>query len=144
MPDSAQLDPPGFADGSLAIAPNRGGADGGQVNNWGRMFPNGGVFDVATRQWEALPGEVTKQQLGGGAIGRFAALFTSSRGQVLDLVSDTWFAIPAMPDGLDGAYAQTIVAAGANLFVFGGGTGRTVHNQTFIWDTRRVLATPPG
>jgi hypothetical protein len=140
LPDLAQLVPPLFADGSLAVSPRQGGADGGQ-NQWGRMVPNGGLLDVATRQWSPLPGSVTKQQEGGGAVGRFAAAFTSSRGQVLDLVSGKWFTIPTLPDGLEFAYEQTIVAADANLFVFGGGADFKVNNQTFVWETGRRLAT---
>ena len=33
-------------EGGLLWNPSLGGADGGQVNNWGRAYPYGGVFDA--------------------------------------------------------------------------------------------------
>lgn len=44
-----------FVAGGLVVNPSLGGADGGQVNNWGRMFPYGGMLDVDGAAWLALP-----------------------------------------------------------------------------------------
>ena len=90
FPDGDQLTPPMFADGTLAVSPYRGGADGGQVNNWGRLIPNGGMLDLSTQTWRHLPGETTKTQSGGGAVGKAAAFFTGVQGDVLDLVGGEW------------------------------------------------------
>lgn len=142
LPDGDQLSPPTFADGTLAVSPYRGGADGGEVNNWGRLVPNGGMLDLSTETWSHLPGETRKDQWGGGVVGRSGAAFTGVRGEVLDLVSGEWFTIPDLPSGLSDGFAHTIVAAGTDLFVFGGGLQATVSNDAYMWHTNRVSPTP--
>ena len=140
LPDGDQLSPPTFADGALAVSPYRGGADGGEVNNWGRLVPNGGMLDLSTQMWRHLPGETRKDQSGGGVVGRSGASFTGIQGDVLDLVSGEWFEIPDLPSGLSDGYAHTVVAAGTDLFVFGGGLQGTVSNDAYVWHTNRVPA----
>ena len=142
LPDGDQLSPPTFADGALAVSPYRGGADGGEVNNWGRLVPNGGMLDLSTQTWSHLPGETRKAQSGGGVVGRSGAFFTGVQGDVLDLVSGEWFEIPDLPSGLSDGYAHTVVAAGTDLFVFGGGLQGTVSNAAYVWHTNRVPSTP--
>ena len=142
LPDGDQLSPPTFADGALAVSPYRGGADGGEVNNWGRLVPNGGMLDLSTQTWSYLPGETRKDQSGGGVVGRSGASFTGIQGDVLDLVSGEWFKIPDLPSGLSDGYAHTVVAAGTDLFVFGGGLQGTVSNDAYMWRTNRVPSVP--
>jgi hypothetical protein len=142
LPDGDQLSPPTFADGTLAVSPYRGGADGGEVNNWGRLIPNGGILDLSTQTWSHLPGETKKDQRGGGVVGKEGAFFTGVQGDVLDLVSGEWFAIPDLPAGFSDGYAHTVVAAGADLFVFGGGLESTVSNNAYVWHTTRVPPDP--
>lgn len=56
LPDSEILGTgPWLTDGSKLVSPVPGSADGGEVCNWGRSYPNGGVFDTATSTWSALP-----------------------------------------------------------------------------------------
>ncbi len=138
LPDGDQLSTPTFADGTLAVSPYRGGADGGEVNNWGRLVPNGGMLDLSTQTWSHLPGETSKDQWGGGVVGRSGASFTGIQGDVLDMVSGEWFKIPDLPSGLGDGYAHTVVAAGTDLFVFGGGLQGTVFNDAYLWHTNRV------
>ena len=142
LPDGDQLSPPTFADGTVAVSPYRGGADGGEVNNWGRLVPNGGMLDLSTQTWSHLPGETKKDQWGGGVVGRSGASFTGVQGDVLDLVSGEWFTIPDLPSGLSDGYAHTVVAAGTDLFVFGGGLQGTVSNDASMWHTNRVPPAP--
>ncbi len=133
LPDGDQLTAPMFVDGTFAVSPYRGGADGGQVNNWGRLVPNGGMLDLSTQTWSHLPGETTKTQSGGGVVGRSGAFFTGVQGEVLDLVGGEWLEIPDLPSGLSDGFAHTVVAAGADLFVFGGGLEGTVFNEAYLW-----------
>lgn len=48
-------DPVWFAAGGLVVNPTLGGGDGGEVNNWGRMFPLGGMLDLDGEAWVGLP-----------------------------------------------------------------------------------------
>ncbi|MEN0128007.1 MAG: hypothetical protein AAGC49_01105 [Brevundimonas sp.] len=38
------------------VFPETGTSDGGEVNGWGRAYPNGGIYDVEKRTWAPLPG----------------------------------------------------------------------------------------
>ena len=58
LPDSEVMSTdPVLVDGDLLIIPNVGGADGGQVNGYGREYPFGGVLDVPANRWSDLPPE---------------------------------------------------------------------------------------
>ena len=50
--------------GQRLVDPTPGGADGGQVNNFGRTIPYGGALDPATGEWKRLKG--TPQEFTGG------------------------------------------------------------------------------
>lgn len=55
LPDAAILGGgPTFVAGKV-VFPWPGYEDGGTVNNWGRSYPYGGVFDPETLEWQALP-----------------------------------------------------------------------------------------
>ena len=41
----------------LLVAPSWGVLDGGEVDNWGQSYPEGGIFDPETRRWRPLPAE---------------------------------------------------------------------------------------
>jgi hypothetical protein len=56
LPDGEFLWPDGYVSvGGLLLSPYLGSADGGEVNNWGRAYPYGGVIDPATGEWTAFP-----------------------------------------------------------------------------------------
>lgn len=143
LAESSHLTPPVFASGPLAVAPYRGGADGGETNGWGRTYGYGGIFDLATNTWTDLPGGPTDDGYTGGAVGVSAAFFTGVNGAVLDMVGNEWFDIPPLPNGLSDGYAHTVVAAGPDLFVFGGGgLDGSVHDDAYIWSTGREFVNP--
>lgn len=50
--------------GQRLVDPTPGGADGGQVNNFGRTIPYGGALDPTTGDWKPLQG--TPQEFTGG------------------------------------------------------------------------------
>ena len=57
LPDSEVLgwSPTWFWSGDRLVNPAIGSADGGEVNNFGRAFPFGGIFDVGSGAWSTLP-----------------------------------------------------------------------------------------
>jgi hypothetical protein len=54
LPETGQIG--GFVHwtGERLVNPDTGGADGGEVDNWGRTYPNGGRLDPATGAWSPL------------------------------------------------------------------------------------------
>lgn len=147
LADGEQLTAPFFADGPLAMSPLGGAANGGEVNGWSRYVPNGGSFDLSTNTWQPLPGDVPENAI--GAIGVTTSFFGGTSGSVLDVASGTWIAIPTMPAGLDQQFGQTVVAAGHDLFTFGGGTGTVpgradaVHDESYVWRTGTTTKPSP-
>jgi DNA-binding CsgD family transcriptional regulator len=114
-----------FAEGSLIVDPQLGGADGGQVNNWGRTYPYGGVFDARSNEWLSLPnvpdlglrlgitGPAT------GVLGSDSGMFRATSGWFLDLTTDEWARLPELPSF--GEYERrNVMTAGTNAISFGG------------------------
>ncbi|MEN9645519.1 MAG: hypothetical protein RL238_2188 [Actinomycetota bacterium] len=130
---------PVFAEGTRLVSPFTGGVDGGEVNNWGRTVPNGGVVDIATGAYSALP--QPEPDYGMGVIGTSDAWVSNSSGSVLDLPSGRWLTVPTLPDGLDQQFGQSVTAMGVDVFTFGGNVDNELHNASYVWRTR-VAATP--
>jgi hypothetical protein len=94
LPDSDQLGGGAWTwTGSRLVDPSLGGADGGEVGNYGRTVPFGGILDPATGRWSRLPhapeegsGEWPVQALGG----RFAA----GGGWTYDDETRSWAPVP--------------------------------------------------
>ncbi len=56
LPDTGQISGwPWAVDGDRMVAPQVGGADGGQVGNWGREYPFGGAITLPGGEWSPLP-----------------------------------------------------------------------------------------
>ncbi|MFD0599823.1 hypothetical protein ACFQZ4_52070 [Catellatospora coxensis] len=126
LPDSQQLSTgPWFADGGRLIDPALGGADGGQVGNWGRVYPYGGVLDPAAGAWSALPGAPGAGPGGGhgSVFGATSAVYAERPGPVLNAATGQWGAIPPLPQAE--VADSTVVAAGNRMLVFGEPAGRT-------------------
>jgi hypothetical protein len=105
--------------GSSIVFPNAGSADGGEVNNWGRSYPYGGIYHIDTDSWSwfrEAPQEIA------GVVGDANAAYMSAHGEVLEIGSESWITIPELSITEGEIYNQTIVAAGRDLFVFGGET----------------------
>jgi len=130
---------PIFAEGTRIVSPFTGGVDGGEVNNWGRTVPNGGILDISTGDEQRLP--QPEPDYGSGVIGASTAWYSSTFGAVLDLPSGRWLTIPTLPDGLDGQFGQSVTAMGTDMFTFGGNVDNVVHNASYVWRTR-AAATP--
>ena len=120
LPDSEILATgPWFVEDQIMVNPDLGGADGGEVNNWGRRYPNGGVFDTASAVWSELQAAPPRADYSVGVIGSRDALIYGTKGWLLDLASGSWIELPQLPES--GAYTQRmVVTAGTDAVVFGG------------------------
>ncbi|MFC4045518.1 hypothetical protein ACFO1B_44510 [Dactylosporangium siamense] len=109
---------------SLAVAAGTvvwtgtGHADGGQVGNWGRAYPEGGLLTVATGQWRPLP----QPPRPAGSLPIDPALSTGGRvaavGHLLDPATGDWLRVSDPPGGQ--RFAATLVAGPDLLFLWGG------------------------
>jgi hypothetical protein len=133
---------PWFVEDGVLVNPRLETADGGQIGNWGRSYPEGGVYDSTTDSWSDLPNRPDDLDAGGeGVIGRTHALFTDADGLVLDWVSGEWVTIPRLPDATDRfettPFNRTVVTVGMDLYVFGGEVWRdgsgSVLDTGYIW-----------
>ncbi len=141
LPDSEILGTgPWFGNGTTLVTPMPGSADGGEVNNWGRGYPDGGIFDTATATWSSLPAP-PPDAAGAGVIGSRDALFTASEGSLLDLETNSWIELSPIP-GHRTDDERRVVSAGADAFVFGGvrwagkGSGELLADA-WIWRSGR-------
>ena len=122
LPDVEVLSGFSQAIGDLVVFPETGSADGGEVNNWGRSYPMGGIYNVVSGEWFDLP------PLDGGDGVRQAWSDTSvvgdrvlASGHLLDPATRTWTLLPAPPSGnRDG---QTVITSPDGILVVGGWTG---------------------
>jgi len=118
LPDSDQLG--GWAwtwTGRRLLDPSLGGADGGEVGNYGRTIPMGGVLDPATGRWSRLP-HAPREGTGGWPVAALGGRFVAVAGWTYDDDSETWAQVPRPA----GAPAQPGAAAWADdrLVVVGG------------------------
>lgn len=107
------------AAGGRVVFPELGSADGGEVNNWGRSYPMGGVYDPADGSWDGLP-DIDEPD----RPTRLPAIAVGDRVVVgdglLDPVDGGWEALPDQPWG--DLYEQAVASGGGVLFVWGGAT----------------------
>lgn len=142
LPDAPMLaTSPWITAGTRLINPTPGGADGGKIGNWGRVYPYGGSLDPATGVWSALPGPPVGDTVGAGVHNGTAAVYTEVADVVLDTTTGSWQRVPALPGG--DVTGPTVVAAGVRMLVFGGarwrasGSDGKLLNSTWIWTPGR-------
>jgi hypothetical protein len=111
-------DPVWFVAGGLVVNPSLGGADGGQVNNWGRTIPFGGMLDLEGEAWIGLPDPPPQgESFAGGPVGG-AEMIVNREGWSLDIAGLSWQQVGGPPRGPDTEAATAW--AGDHLFLFGG------------------------
>jgi hypothetical protein len=151
LPDSELLGIwPWVPVGERLVNPSLGGEDGGKVNGWGRSYPYGGILDLGTGRWSALPNppaddaEGGRQVAGVGLLTPSAGHFFAERGWVLDTATDRWIRIPRIMEPPGYVQSRTVVSAGRDLFLFGGarfgdaeGFRGDLLNEVWTWS-------PPG
>jgi len=140
LPDAPMLGTgPWLVAGDKLVNPTLGGADGGQVGNWGRTYPYGGMVVPATGQWSALPDPPGGESA--GAYSGASAVYLAATGAVLDITTGSWQRVPTLPGGPPAE--PTVVAAGARMLVFGGAhwdraqTKGTLSNTARVWSPDR-------
>jgi hypothetical protein len=124
------------------INPMLGGADGGEVNNWGRTYPYGGILDPLRGKWSQLPNPPDAGEgFASGVLTASGGTYFAYRGWILDASTKTWIEIPPL-DGDELATGRTVVTAGADLLVFGGvrwnrdGIKGELLDSAWIWSPR--------
>lgn len=136
--DSEILGGPPVAVGTAVVFPNSGSADGGQVNNWGRSYPYGGIYDTVNDEWSPLPEPASDDAFTiAGVLGDQIATYIGTRGELLDLNIGKWIAVPPLPDDSPDVINRSFVATGTSLFVLGGeswddGRGELI-DSSYIW-----------
>ena len=107
-------------EGRLVLAA-LGSADGGEVGNWGRPYPNGGVLDVEPGRWSGLPDPPAgADEFSAGIVAGDRADYWGQQGWVLDAVAGGWTQVPPL-DGDDQIVSgRSVAAAGRDLLGFGG------------------------
>ncbi|MBM2614187.1 hypothetical protein JIG36_01280 [Actinoplanes sp. LDG1-06] len=130
LPESPMLSTgPWLATGGRLVNPALGTEDGGEVGNWGRDVPYGGILDPASGAWSPLPEAPSG---GGGALDGTSALYPGLVNHVLDTRSGQWQTVPAPPG--DDTSGHTVVTAGRELVLFGGAhKHKTLVGTTSIW-----------
>ena len=144
LPDSEILATgPWVLDAGRLINPMLGSADGGEVGNWGRTYPYGGILDPASGEWSALPSPPADEaDFGSGVLTESGGHYFGYRGWILDATTMTWIEIPPF-DADELVTGRAVVAAGADLLVFGGARWKsgsfeaTLLDDAWIWSPER-------
>ncbi len=118
-----------FVAGGLVVNPSLGGADGGQVNSWGRMFPYGGMLDVDGAAWVSLPNPPPEgPPYPGGPVGGDDTII-NGHGWALDLGRLAWERVGGPIGGPE--HGAATAWARDRLVLFGG--------TRFVGDTGELL-----
>ena len=73
--------------------PTTGGADGGEVNGYGRVIPFGGRLDPATGTWSRLP-DPPAEYTGGWTVEAPGGTVMAADGWLYDDQAETWTRLP--------------------------------------------------
>jgi hypothetical protein len=134
LPDTESIGWNPTAASGLIVFPQTGGADGGDVNGWGREYFFGGIYDPADGSWHDLPAPPA----GGGLTG--VDLAVGDRvlvgGHLLEARTGEWTVLPAVP-GVDRS-SETAVGGDRAILVWGGAT----HTENLA--DGYFLRLPPG
>lgn len=111
--------------GTRMVSPILGGVDGGEVDNYGRTYPNGGTLDPAAGTWARLP-DAPDGSDGGWPVSALGARWSASSGWIYDDARGSWTRVPT-PAGAPGSgrgsdMAGSAVWADGMLVAFGGGS----------------------
>lgn len=114
----------------------------GRGRQLGRVYPYGGSFAPASGRWSALPNPPDgEEDFGSGVLTDSGGHYFAYRGWILDATTSMWIEIPTL-DADELVTGRTIVAASADLLVFGGarwkdhGFEATLLADAWIWSPR--------
>ena len=124
--------------GTRMVDPDPFAMDGGEVDNWGRSYPQGGTLDPATGTWGSLPDALVDPALGdhqGWDVSATGGSWFAVVGQVYDDATGRVYRLDA-PDGAPTSGTGAAWADG-RLLAFGGatfGTERThLTDRAWLW-----------
>ena len=121
--------------GDRIINPSVGSSDGGDVNNYGRLYPFGGILDPASGSWASLPSGADQPTQFTGYTAGNPDLLLNFEGWVLDVAGGRWLALDA-PDQRD-SQGSAVTWAGSDLLVWGGvvwdGDNGILVNTGWMW-----------
>lgn len=127
--------------GRRLVDPTPGGADGGQVNNYGRTIPYGGALDPAAGDWAPLRG-TPEEFTGGWPVDALGGRYVAVQGWVYDDGDagrdSTWTRLPR-PDGAPEEPGRG-VWVGDTLIVSGGADWDGLDEPT-EWTAENVWST---
>jgi hypothetical protein len=103
--------------GTRMVDPTLGGADGGEVNGYGRTIPTGGILDPVTGAWGRLP-HPPQYLTGGWGVAALAGPLAAGEGWIYDDRDETWTKVPRPAGGP--SRAGSAVWAGERLIALGG------------------------
>lgn len=137
--DVIGYDPNWIVVGDRLINPTPGGADGGEVNPYGRVLPHGGILDPHAGAWSTLPDAPDDHRTEGLVDSNLGDdhLLVSGTGWALQPATGSWHA-PGIPDRGPEDGAATAVGNG-RLYVFGGTrwdatTSPNLLQAAWVWD----------
>jgi hypothetical protein len=132
LPDSEIIGWGPMAVQDRVVWPGTGSADGGGVGNWGRDYFEGGIFEPASGQWQALPRAPWKPALGAYPV--VAGSRALVAGHLLDPATGRWTRVPKLPG--EQRAAATVIAS-PDLLLFWGGS--TIGERPANFDTGYLL-----
>ena len=151
MPDSEVVGVGGLwlPSGGLLVNPATESYDGGEVGNWGRSYPAGGILDPDSGRWSALPATAPPQpqQQHVGTVAGDGVVVTGN--SVLHVRDQSWAALPDLP-ALHDVMSAATVWAGDRLFVWGGvrfdeaHPGGQLQSAGWTWRPDRVRTVEAG
>lgn len=125
--------------GGRVVWPRLGSADGGEIDNWGRSYDYGGIYDPDVGTWTGLPDPPSAGGLPGPAIVAGGGLVELG-GHLLNPVTLEWTTVPALPvRDLAGA---TTAGGDESVLVWGGGDYDTPTADGYLLWVRPVRPTP--
>ena len=119
LPDSEILGGNPVSIAGRVVFPSTGSADGGEVNNWGRPFPFGGIFNPADSSWAPLPDPPAATGLDGYILS--VGDNTLVGGHLLNPATGGWTVVPTLPG--PSRNSATVLANTDTIVVWGGAAG---------------------
>ena len=127
--------------GQRLVDPTPGGADGGQVNGFGRTIPYGGALDPSTGDWIPLK-DTPRESTGGWAVEALGGRYNAVQGWVYDdgdgEQGHSWTRLPK-PDG-----APTEPGPGVwvgDVLIVSGGADWDGPDESAEWTPQNVWST---
>lgn len=118
--------------GTRLVDATPGGADGGEVNGYGRVIPFGGRLDPVTGTWSRLP-DPPAENTGGWLVEASAGPLVATAGWIYDDERGSWTRLVPPIDGPDEPGPGVWVDG--RLVVLGGGTWDGGRGAGDVWST---------